>query len=191
MFKAVASQPIGAQMISATDGSEFTGSVTCYVTKDGGSQAAGNTGAGACVHEGHGFHTYVADATDSNGDHIGFTFVGAGAVTATVQVYTNDKLASDALNASAKSILYGTVGNGSDTTHVVCSAVNMAGNTSVGTNALAGRRVYFLGNTTTANLRDAGGRITANTSGTTPTLTINASDTLPATPANGDTFVIL
>jgi hypothetical protein len=46
MKKNVASQVIGAQMVSATDGSAFTGSVTCYVTGDGGTQAVGSVGAG-------------------------------------------------------------------------------------------------------------------------------------------------
>ena len=54
-----AGQKIGAQMVSATDGSAFTGSVTVYVTIDAGTQAVGSVGAGACTHEGNGFHTYA------------------------------------------------------------------------------------------------------------------------------------
>ncbi len=89
MKKNVASQVIGAQMVSAKDGSAFTGSVTCYVTGDGGTQAAGSVGSGACAHEGNGFHSYSPAQAETNYDHIAFTFVGTGAVPATIQVYTS------------------------------------------------------------------------------------------------------
>lgn len=87
MRRNVASQVVGAQMVSATDGSAFTGAVTCYVTTDGGTQAAGGTGSGACTHEGNGFHTYVPTQGETNGAHVAFTFTGTGAVPVTVQVY--------------------------------------------------------------------------------------------------------
>lgn len=89
MKKNVASQVIGAQMVSATDGSAFTGAVTCYVTGDGGTQAAGSVGSGACTHEGNGFHSYSPAQAETNYDHIAFTFIGAGAVPVTIQVYTS------------------------------------------------------------------------------------------------------
>lgn len=88
MKKNVAGQVIGAQMV-ALDGSAFTGSVTAYVTGDGGTQAAGSVGAGACAHEGNGFHTYAPAQAETNHDHVAFTFIGAGAIPATVQVYPN------------------------------------------------------------------------------------------------------
>ena len=87
MRKNVASQVIGAQMITASDGSVFSGSVTCYVTGDGGTQAAGAVGSGACTHEGNGFHTYTPAQAETNYDHVAFTFTGTGAIAATVQVY--------------------------------------------------------------------------------------------------------
>lgn len=87
MKKNVASQVIGAAMVSATDGSAFTGSVTVYVTGNGGTQAVGSVGSGACTHEGNGFHTYAPAQAETNYDHIGFTFIGTGAVPATVQVF--------------------------------------------------------------------------------------------------------
>lgn len=89
MKKNVASQVIGAQMVSATDGSAFTGSVTVAVTGDGGTQATGSVGSGACTHEGNGFHTYAPAQAETNYDHVAFTFTGSGAVPVTVQVYTN------------------------------------------------------------------------------------------------------
>lgn len=88
MKKNVASQVIGAQMISATDGSAFTGSVTCSVTGDGGTQATGSVGSGACTHEGNGFHTYAPAQAETNYDHIAFTFTGSGAIPVTLQVFT-------------------------------------------------------------------------------------------------------
>lgn len=89
MRQNVASQVIGAQMVSATDGSAFTGSVTVYVTVDGGTQAVGTVGSGAATHEGQGFHTYAPSQAETNGAHVAFTFTGTGAVPATVQVYTD------------------------------------------------------------------------------------------------------
>jgi phage baseplate assembly protein W len=88
MKKNVASQVIGAQMVSATDGSAFTGAVTVAVTGDAGSQATGSVGSGACTHEGNGFHTYAPAQAETNYDHIAFTFTGTGAVPVTIQVYT-------------------------------------------------------------------------------------------------------
>jgi hypothetical protein len=87
MKKNVAGQNIGCQMVSATDGSAFTGAVTVYVTGDAGTQAAGSVGAGACTHEGNGYHTYAPAQAETNYDLIAFTFIGTGAVPATVQVY--------------------------------------------------------------------------------------------------------
>lgn len=89
MKKNVASQVIGAQMVSATDGSAFTGSVTVSVTGDGGTQATGSVGSGACTHEGNGYHTYAPAQAETNYDIIAFTFTGTGAIPVTVQVYTS------------------------------------------------------------------------------------------------------
>lgn len=88
MKKNVSGQKIGAQLVSATDGSAFTGSVTCYVTGDAGTQGAGSVGSGACTHEGNGYHTYAPAQAETNYDLVAFTFTGSGAVPATVQVYT-------------------------------------------------------------------------------------------------------
>ena len=79
MKKNVASQVVGAQMVSASDGSAFTGSVTAYVTGDGGTQAVGSVSSGACTHEGNGFHTYAPAQAETNYDHVAFTFIGTGA----------------------------------------------------------------------------------------------------------------
>jgi hypothetical protein len=86
MKKNVAGQKIGAQIITASDGSAFTGSVTVYVTGDGGTQGAGS---GTVTHEGNGYHGYAPTQAETNYDHIAFTFTGTGAVSATIQVFTD------------------------------------------------------------------------------------------------------
>lgn len=89
MKKNVAGQVTGAQMVSASDGSAFTGSVTVYVTGDAGTQTVGSVSSGACTHEGNGYHTYAPAQAETNYDQIAFTFTGTGAVPVTIQVYTN------------------------------------------------------------------------------------------------------
>ncbi len=89
MTKNTAGQKIGAQLTAAADGTDFTSSVTCYVTGDGGTLATGSVGSGACVHEGHGYHTYAPAQAETNYDLIAFTFAGSGAITVTVQVATS------------------------------------------------------------------------------------------------------
>jgi len=87
--KNVAGQVIAAEMVSVDDGSAFTGTVTVYITGDGGAQAIGTVGSGVCTHEGNGLHTYQPSQGETNYTHLAFTFVGTGAVPVTIQVYTN------------------------------------------------------------------------------------------------------
>ena len=101
MIKNTASQVVGAQMVSASDGSAFTGSVTVAVTVDGGTQATGSVGSGACTHEGNGYHTYAPAQAETNGDLVAFTFTGTGAIPVTVQVYTRGGDAFTRLGAPA------------------------------------------------------------------------------------------
>jgi len=89
MKKNVSGQKIGAQMVSASDGSAFSGTVTVYVTGDAGTQAIGSVGSGICTHEGNGYHTYAPAQAETNYDLAAFTFIGTGAVPVTVQVYTD------------------------------------------------------------------------------------------------------
>jgi hypothetical protein len=129
--KNVASQVIGAEMVSASDGSAFTGSVTCYVTGDGGTQAAGSVGSGACTHEGNGFHTYAPAQAETNYDHIAFTFTGTGAVPATVQVYpafpqTIDLNTSTVHNAFADALLNRDMSTGTDSGSTTVRTVRQA-----------------------------------------------------------------
>jgi hypothetical protein len=88
MKKNVAGQSVGAQMIDL-DGSGNEGSdpVLVYVTKDGGAMALGSVGGGGATHEGHGYYSYAPAQAETNANHVAFTFVGAGAIPVTVQVY--------------------------------------------------------------------------------------------------------
>ncbi len=98
MKKNVSGQAIGAQMITASDGSAFTGSVTVSVTGDAGTQATGSVGSGACTHKGNGYHTYAPAQAETNYDLIAFTFTGTGAIPVTVQVYTTFPQTGDVAN---------------------------------------------------------------------------------------------
>lgn len=101
MFKNTASQSVGAQMITAADGSAFTGSVTVAVTGDSGTQAAGTVGSAACTHEGGGYHSYRPSQAETNYDHVAYTFSGTGAIPVTIQVFTRAGDAFTRLGAPA------------------------------------------------------------------------------------------
>lgn len=88
MIKNQAGQVVGAQMTNATTGADFTGTVTVYVTGDGGSQTLGSVGSGVCTHEGNGYHTYTPSAAETNYDLAAFTFTGSGAITVTKEYPT-------------------------------------------------------------------------------------------------------
>lgn len=101
MKKNVASQAIGAEMINATTGAAFTGTVTVYVTGDNGTQTIGSVGSGVCTHEGNGYHSYAPATAETNYNHIAWTFIGTGAIPATVQVYTDFPQSADHTSAIA------------------------------------------------------------------------------------------
>lgn len=85
MRKNVSSQVICAQLVSKTDGSAVTsGTTTVYYLIDGGTQG---TGAGTVTHEGNGTWSYVPVQSETNGDHVAFTFANSSAVSACVNVY--------------------------------------------------------------------------------------------------------
>lgn len=206
MQKNVASQKIGCQMISATDGSNFTGSVTVYVTGDAGTQAVGSVSSGACTHEGKGYHTYAPSQAETNYDLIAFTFEGTGAVTSTVQVETRH----DAnLTHSAGTAITSSGGRPEVNTTAI------AGSTTAATNqknaALAAYPSSVTGTSTTTTIVDTAltqvndfwnGRIVIFLSGSliyqatritdfdaaTDTLTVDA---LTAAPSVSDTYIIL
>ena len=85
MKQNVAGQSIGAQMVTISDGSPFTGTVSVDVTIDNGTKTSGG---GSVTHEGDGYHSYAPTQAETNGNHIAVTFSGTGALTQTIQVYT-------------------------------------------------------------------------------------------------------
>jgi len=88
MRKNVASQIVCGQLNSKTDGTAVTsGTTTVYVLGDGGTQAAGSVGSGACTHEGNGLWSYAPAQAETNYDNVCFTFTNTSAVAATVQIY--------------------------------------------------------------------------------------------------------
>lgn len=94
MKKNVANQVVSAHLINKTDGSDVTsGTTTVYVTIDGGTQA---TGQGTVTHKGNGEWVYLPTQSETNGDHIIFTFVNSNAISVGVQVYTDYPQSGDA-----------------------------------------------------------------------------------------------
>ena len=86
MKKNVASQFIGVQMTTAADGTDFAGAVTCTIAKDGAAPvASGGTGP---TLQATGYYEYSPSQAETNYDHIAFHFVGTGAISVTLQVYT-------------------------------------------------------------------------------------------------------
>jgi len=92
MKRNTAGQKIGAQVITAADGTAFTGSVTVYVTKDAGTQVIGSVGSGAATDEGNGYYTYAPSQAETDGNLLAFTFIGSGAIPVTVQVVPSSEV---------------------------------------------------------------------------------------------------
>jgi hypothetical protein len=72
-------------MLDVGNGSPFVGTVTVYVTIDGGTQTLGT---GAIQAEGNGLYNYFPKAAETNGTLIAFTFIGPNAIAVTMQVAT-------------------------------------------------------------------------------------------------------
>ena len=88
MVKNTAHQTVGAELVKATDGTAFASTVTVYVTIDGGIQAIGSVGGGVCTAQGRGYYSYKPSQAETNGNLIGFTFTGTGAIPVTIQAVT-------------------------------------------------------------------------------------------------------
>lgn len=101
MIKGQSGQSIGAQMINSATGAAFVGTVTIYITGDAGVQAIGSVGSGVCTAEGNGFYTYLPSATETNFDLVAFTFIGSGAIPATIQVATLNTAQVSALQSAS------------------------------------------------------------------------------------------
>ena len=85
MRKNTSSQIVCAQLVSKTDGSAVTGgSTVVYYLIDGGTQG---TGAGTITHEGNGTWSYAPVQSETNGDHVAWTFANSSAVSVCVNTY--------------------------------------------------------------------------------------------------------
>jgi hypothetical protein len=93
MKKNIASQSVGAQMTTASDGTDFTGTVTVVITIDNGTQSS--SGGTAPAHKGNGYHSYTPTQAETNGDYVSFTFTGSGAITRTVSNYATTAIVDD------------------------------------------------------------------------------------------------
>ena len=135
MKKNLASQSIGVQMITASDGTNFTGTVTVVITIDNGTQSA--SGGTAPAHEGNGYHSYSPTQAETNGDHVAFTFTGTGAITSTVQVYTEfpqtgDNYARIGANGAGLSDLVTATGFATPTNITAATGIVLSGVTHTG-----------------------------------------------------------
>jgi hypothetical protein len=88
-------------MVDATTGGAFAGVVTVFVTIDGGTQAIGTVGSGLCTAEGNGYFSYAPSVAEVTGSLLAFTFIGTGAIPATIQVQTITAAQSAAVSLSS------------------------------------------------------------------------------------------
>lgn len=88
MIRNVSGQPIGANIRDATTGAPYAGTVTVYIKGDLTPQFQGTVGGGVAANNTKGYFEYVPAATETDFNHIAFTFDGPGAVGATIQIET-------------------------------------------------------------------------------------------------------
>lgn len=104
-------------------------------------------------------------------------------VIAEIEVVNFDKY--DTSRMGLKTMGIGTVTSGASTTSVPTSSCTPSGSVA---DQFKDRVMIFTSDTTTAALRGVAKAISASTNAAAPTFTVG---TLPATPASGDTFVIV
>jgi hypothetical protein len=90
MRKNVSSQSIGIGMTSVLSGTDYTnsGAVLVYLTRDAAAIALGAVNSGICIPLSFGAHYYIAAQSETNFNHILFTFVASGAISRHINVYT-------------------------------------------------------------------------------------------------------
>ncbi len=135
-------------------------------------------------------HILIDTASNASFYSVGSTF----AVVATAGTVNGVSIANKVLyeftishlpNAAA-TIIGGTVTTGASTTSIPTSQFGIAAGSA---DQFKGRLIIFARFTTTAALRGQVAEITASTNSATPTLTV--SPALTATPASGDTFIVI
>lgn len=104
MIKNTADQVIHFVLTSSTDGSAITtGTVTPYITLDGGAQTAAS--GSTPVHEGNGQWSYVPTQAETNANSIGFLFTHSSAIPVNLQVYTVSAAVSEAVETAESTAL--------------------------------------------------------------------------------------
>lgn len=91
---------IDAQIINATNGSNFVGTVTCFVDGDDTGQVLGQNGSGICTSAGNGVYTYTPTILETNYNKITFTFTGSGAISVSKEIGTLTAAQQASLTAS-------------------------------------------------------------------------------------------
>lgn len=156
-----------------------------------------NKNSGGGTHQVNGMYSVSWDATDTaNVGELFFSVKVAGALQVFGSYVVLEEDVYDAyfaasapgvparLNRAMKGITLGTVDSGATTTSIPTSSLSPAAGVA---DQFKNAVIVFASDTTTANLRGARARITANDN--TGVLTV--SPALPATPVSGDTFAIL
>lgn len=88
MIRAQAGQDVNAELVNATTGAAFVGTVTVYITIDQGAQAIGSVGSGICSAKGNGLYQYLPSLAETDGTQIKCTFIGTGAVPVNISYNT-------------------------------------------------------------------------------------------------------
>lgn len=88
-------------MTDVATGAGFVGTVTVYVTGDGGTQAIGTVGSGLATHEGNGYYTYRPSQAETNFASVAFTFTGTGAISGSTTYDTLTAAQAASINASS------------------------------------------------------------------------------------------
>lgn len=136
MKKDVAGQHISAQLTSATDGSDITSGASVQVSGDGGAAAAGT---GTLTHIANGSWDYAPVVGETNYDHIAFIFTATGAVSVTVQVFTDFPQSGDTYGALPTNISLLAIDSSGDVTFnntSIATATNLTNLPSIPANWL-------------------------------------------------------
>jgi len=97
---------INSQMINATTGASFSGTVTVYVTGDGGTQAIGGYNSGTAISKGNGLFSYFPLQTETDYTLVAFTFIGTGAIPQTIQIPTETAAEAAAVVSASGTLSY-------------------------------------------------------------------------------------
>jgi hypothetical protein len=79
---------VGAQMVDATTGVSYAGTVRVYLSGDGGLATLGSVNGGVCTPAGNGFYVYHPSLEETDYNVIAFEFLGAGAVPKSIPIQT-------------------------------------------------------------------------------------------------------